>query len=420
MTGVEPAPPPQSAPAQRRPRLSSQRGQASVDYAALLAVVVVAFAGAGAAAGSSLSRLPAAVAGVVRTGICIVGGDVCRAADARADGLLPCVVDERARGAGLTVAIVSLRVGEKGEWTVARRSDGTVLITHANDRIAGVGGGVGFELGRLEVGAQGSLDAALASGAAWELPSTAAAARFLADVRARRARPAPTWRFGDLGEEASGWLGLDAFGATLTGAELSAKAAAGVRTGRGTRTVYIDAGTALSGPAELLPDSGPPTGRGTSQAPGGGRTGPLLLAVTRDRGGLRELAFRRVAAGEGDAEVVETVGRLDLRDPTSRAVAERLLRVRLPWPPAIADDLRAVLRRTLAAGTIERAVYSVEDRSHEFSFAARLALELGVEASSLDVSRRLVDASAWTHGSPERRRVDCVGEHGRRPEAALG
>jgi hypothetical protein len=390
-----------------------------VDYAALLAVVAVAFAGAGAAAGPSLSRLPATVAHVVRTGICIVGGDVCRSADARADGLRPCIVDERARGGGLTVAIVSLRVGERGEWTVARRSDGTVLVTHADDRIAGVGGGVGFELGGLEVGASGSLDAALATGAAWELPSTAAAARFLADVRARRARPAPTWRFGDLGEEASGWVGVEASGVTLTGAELTTRAAAGVRTGRGTRTVYIDAGTALSAPVDLLPGGGP-AGRGTSDAPGGGRTGPLMLAVTRDRGGLRELSFRRVAAGEDEGEVVETVGRLDLRDPASRAVAERLLRVRLPWPPAIVDDLRAVLQRTLVAGTIERSVYAVEDRSHEFSLAARLAVELGVEASSLDVSRRLVDASAWTRGSPERRRVDCVGEDGGRPEAALG
>jgi hypothetical protein len=390
-----------------------------VDYAALLAVVAVAFAGAGAAAGPSLSRLPGTVSHVVRTGICIVGGDVCRPADARAEGLRPCVVDERARGGGLTVAIVSLRVGEKGEWTVARRSDGTVLITHADDRIAGVGGGLGFELAGLDVGASGSLDASVATGAAWELPSTAAAARFLADVRARRAPPAPTWRFGDLGEEVSGSVGIDAAGVTLTGAELSTKAAAGVRTGRGTRTVYIDAGTALSAPVDLL-SGGRLAGRGTSEAPGGGRSGPVVLAVTRDRGGLRELSFRSVVTGDGDGEVVETVGRLDLRDPASRAVAERLLQVRLPWPPAIAEDLRAVLRRTLAAGTIERSVYVVEDRSHDVSFAARLAVELGVEASSLDVRRRLLDASAWTRGSPERRRVDCVGGDGNRPQAALG
>jgi hypothetical protein len=91
-----------------------------------------------------------------------------------------------------------------------------------------------------------------------------------------------------------------------------------------------------------------------------------------------------------------------------------VLRIRAPWPPAIAADLRAVLRRIGEAGTIERAVYAVDDRSHQFAAGLRLAVELGVEASSVDVARRLVDASAWTQGSPERRRVDCLGED---PEA---
>jgi hypothetical protein len=383
-----------------------------VDYAALLAVVAVAFAGAGAATGASLVRdVPSRVAHVLRTGICIVGGDVCRSADAAAEGLDPCIVEERARGAGLTVAIVSLRVGERGEWTVARRSDGTVLITHADDRIAGATGGVGFELGSIQVGASASLDATLSSGEAWELPSIDAAARFLADVRDARRATAPTWRFGDLGEEAAGWVGVEGVGVTLTGAEASARAAAGVRAGRGSRTVYIHAGAELTGPLDLLPGGhGADAGRGTSAAPGGGRTGPLLLAVTRDRAGLRELAFRRVQAGARADEVVETVGRLDLRDARNRALAERLLRIRLPWPPAVAADLRAVLLRTVQTGTVERSVYAVDDRSHDFALAARLAVELGVEASSLDVTRRLVESSAWTRGSPERRRVDCVGE----------
>jgi hypothetical protein len=379
-----------------------------VDYAALLAVVAVVFAGAGAATG--LGGVPARVAHAVRTGICIVGGDVCRSADAAADGLEPCIVDERSNGGGVTLAIVSLRIGEAGEWTVARRSDGTVLVTHSHDRLVGAGGGVGFELGAFEVGASASLDVALSHGEAWELPSVAAAARLLADARAGVQRTAPTWRFGDLGEHARGWAGVMGTGVTLTGVEASWTGAAGVRQGRGERTIYIDAGTELTGPGDLLPGPGSSTSRGTSDAPGGARTGPLLLALTRDAHGLRELAFRRVQAGGQRGEVVETVGRLDLRDPVNRAVADRLLRVRLPWPPTVAADLRAVLMRTVVAGTVERATYDVADRSHEVEVAARLAIELGVETSSLDISRRLVDASAWTRGSPERRRVDCLGE----------
>jgi hypothetical protein len=382
-----------------------------VDYAALLALVAVAFAGAGAATGLLATRggagIPARVAHVVRTGICIVGGDVCRPADAAAEGLAPCVVAEKAEGAGLTVSIAVLRLGEKGEWTAARRSDGTVLLTHADDRRAGVTGGLGFELGSVDLGADGSLDVAVTSGEAWELPSVEAAAQFVARVRAGRSRTPPTWRFGDVGEEVRGSVGLTAFSSPLTSVEAGWRTAAGVRVGRGERTVFVHAGAELTGPVDLLPGGNL---RGTSTAPGGGRTGPLLLAVTRDRSGLRELAVRHVTPGASSGQVVETLGRLDLRDPESRALAERLLRVRLPWPPAIATDLQAVLGRMADVGTIERSVYAVEDHSHQFGVKVRLAAELGVEASSVDVMRRLVDASAWTHGSPARRRVDCVGD----------
>jgi hypothetical protein len=380
-----------------------------VDYAALLALVAVAFAVAGAATG--VASIPARVAHAFRTSLCIVGGDVCRTADARADGLAPCVVAEKAKGAGLTVSVAIVRLGEAGEWSAARRSDGTVLVTRSHDRRAGAGAGVGFELGSIEMGADGTLDAVATTGSAWELPSVDAAARFLRDVRAGRATPPPTWRFGDLGEEAAGGVGVHALGVAVTAAEASWRAAAGVREGRGERTMFVHAGASLTGPLELLPGAaGTGDVRGGAGAPGGGHTGPLLLSVTRDAHGLRELAVRRVQPGARRDEVVETLGRLDLRDATSRALAERLLRVRLPWPPAVAAALRAVLRRMVAVGTIERSVYAVDDRSHELRAGIRLAVELGVEASSVDVTRRLVDASAWTHGSPERRRVDCVGE----------
>jgi hypothetical protein len=371
-----------------------------------LALVAVAFTAAGAVTG--LSGVAGQVALAVRTGICIVGGDVCRNADALADGLAPCVVAEKAEGSGVTVSVAILRLGHNGEWSAARRSDGTVLITHSRDRRVGATGGLGFAIGKVQVGAFGSLDLASTSGSAWELPSVAAAAHFVADVRAGHATPPATWRFGDLGEEAAGSIGLTGVEIWMTGVAASWRTAAGVRVGRGETTVFVHAGAGLSDALDLLP--GGFAGRGTSTAPAGGRTGPLLLSVTRDAGGPRELAFRRVSAGARANEMVETLGRLDLRDPANRALAERLLRIRTPWPPAVAADLRAVLRRIAAVGTIERSVYAVEDHSHDFTAGVRLGAMLGVETASVDVSRRLVSASAWTHGSPERRRVDCAGD----------
>jgi hypothetical protein len=382
-----------------------------VDYAALLAVIAVAFAGAGAATGAArLHDVPARVAHVVRTGICIVGGDVCRAADAAAEGLTPCILDERAKGSGMTVTIVSLRLGGKGEWTVARRSDGSVLVTRSDENRVGASGGLGFELGPFGAGVSGSLDVTVGAGEAWELPSAAAAARLLAAVRAGEPPGVPpTWRFGDLGEEAAVGIGIDAAGTPLTGVEASWRDAAGARVGRGETTLYLHAGAEVTAPLDLLADLGLPA-RGSSAAPAGGRTGPLLLSLTRGPDGLRELAFRRVERGRRAGEVVETVGRLDLRDPANRAAADRLLRARLPWTPAVAGDLRAVLGRTVRVGTVERSVYAVQDESRDFAAAARLGVELGIDASVLDSQRHLVAASVWSHGSPERRRVDCVGD----------
>jgi hypothetical protein len=105
--------------------------------------------------------------------------------------------------------------------------------------------------------------------------------------------------------------------------------------------------------------------------------------------------------------VIETVGRLDLRDPANRAAVAPLLHWRAPWPPAVARDLRAAALRTVEKGTVERAVYGVSDDSRDLAIELRLGLALGMDAERVDLERRLLTASAWTPGSRERERVDC-------------
>ena len=134
----------------------------------------------------------------------------------------------------------------------------------------------------------------------------------------------------------------------------------------------------------------------------------MVAEYTRDRSGPRELAFRVTERGVRANEVVETVARMDLREHANREVAMRLLRRRAPWPPAVAEDLRAAVRRAVQAGTVERSVYAVEDGSRSFELAARAGAELGLEAGYSKVDRRLVEASARTGGSQERAREDCV------------
>jgi Flp pilus assembly pilin Flp len=368
-------------------------GQATTEYTAILALVAAALVGAGAVVG--LGEVGTAVAYTVRTGICIVGGDVCRASDAAAAGLAPCTVHERSDGGGATVSLAWLRLGESKGLTVAARSDGSVLVTKSRQRKAGAGAGIGIEASPLgiEFGLEGSIDATIADGSAWEFPDAAAAAAFLAG----RTHPPPTWRFGDAGEVLSAEAGATLGGMTLAGVEGSASAAAGARVGRGTTTLYI---------RERLDSvvSGWPPGARFA----GPSSGDAIVELTLGRDGPSEIAFRRLGRGAGAGRVIDTVARLDLRDPANRAAAAGLLKRPLPWPGSIGAELRPLLRLAVQRGTVEQSVYDVRDSSSSFDLAARLGAELGVDVDEVHLERRLVAASAWTAGSQERVREDCV------------
>jgi hypothetical protein len=342
--------------------------------------------------------------------VCIVAGDVCRPADAAAAGLAPCTLTERQRGRRAAVTVLSLELGEESRWTLARRSDGTFLVTRTSDDDLGVSGGLGFEASPIGVrlGAEAALRLSVASGSAWELPDAATVRRFLATMAGGPPdgdRWPPTWRFGDVGDELEAEAGLTAGEAgdraagwlDVAGIEASADAAIGRRTGRGTTTLYFRAeldGVQLSGgPHDRVLVDGP---------------GPVLVEYTRDRAGPRELAFRVAEPGGRAGEVVETAARLDLRDPANRAVAARLLRLRAPRPPAVREDLRAVVRQAVRSGVVERSTYAVEDASTSTEAALRLGLELGLDLDRTRVDRRLVGATAWTGGAGPRERADCL------------
>src|SRR4051812_35158615 len=102
------------------------RGQASVEYIAAVALVVLALAGAGMA--MAAPELPGAVVAKLRLALCIVGGDVCRRSDAAARGLEPCLVsgEEHARETGLSFLFI--RGSGSEVWSVERLSDGRVRL----------------------------------------------------------------------------------------------------------------------------------------------------------------------------------------------------------------------------------------------------------------------------------------------------
>ena len=362
----------------------------SAEYTALLGLVGAALAGTGAVVG--LETIGDAVANGVRTGICIVAGDVCRASDAEAAGLAPCTVAESTRGEGLTFTVASIRFGADDAWTASRRSDGTVIVTHTDERRLGGKVGIGVEASPLGLNAElsGKLDYTLMSGRAWEFPDSASARRFLDDQDREDHVPA-TWRFGDVGSVVGGEAEAGLGPLTLAGFEATARSAAGARVGRGRTTYYLRTRADAFAGGISLP--------GVDARIEGPSTGDSIVELTTDAAGPREIAFRTVQRGTRADQVVETVARLDLRDPGNRAAAEALL--------TRGRDLRPLVARAVRSGIVERAVYDVDDDSEGVELGASLGVSVGVDASETELDRRLVAAQAWTDGSRARERADC-------------
>jgi hypothetical protein len=266
------------------------------------------------------------------------------------------------------------------------------VVTKSKESRAGAGAGIGFEATPLgvDVGLYGALDFTITRGAAWEFPDAAAAARFLAGAR----DVPPTWKFGAMGGDISGEVSAALKGIRFAGVHAGVGMAAGARYGRGQTTLYLRGHLATGA---------------TVWAPGShtGLTGPggdVMIELTVVGDDVRELAFRTASSRADGSQVIDTVARLDLRDPRHRAAARSVLETGVPAPPR----LLALMRYAVQHGTVERSVYDVRDSSSSFALAVKLVAELGLEDKNVEVERRLIAASAWTNGSQERLRADCV------------
>ena len=345
-------------------------GQASAEYVAIVAIVAVVLAGVGTAVASP--DLRAALARHMQTALCVVGGDICRAADAAAAGLPPCPLIQRTRdhNGGLDILIFRVRGGDV--WTVEERSDGSVVYTAANDTGAGLTAGVGLQLApRLNGDGALSPQVTFTDGATWEFASAAAAAGFLRamerggfDPRAKGVPP-PTWRYRRGGGELGAALsigGIPAVSAALAGA-------VGRRVGRGGTVWYAD----------------------------GEKVGPVLLDGVLDAGrarfglevGADRLVLRGQQPGDRPGEVVEAVATLPLRGRMPRSLGE----------------LRARLRDE---GMIERRVFGTEQESDGTELGIALGIKLAYVNKVDMTTRRLRSATVRLPGDAgSRRRIDC-------------
>jgi len=373
------------------------RGQAASEYVAILLVVVAALTGA--------ATLAVAVPGVgervvttVRTGLCIVGGDVCRSSDAIAAGLKPCVTSQRSRRQETTVDIAVVRLGGHGEWQLALRSDGQAVVTRLEENELGgtVGVGLTFSPAGVDAAASASLVAGYRGGRAWRFPDARSAGAFLAaatrDASARAAR-APNVRWHAINGQADGEASVAIADLARAGISTGASNAIGLRSEGARRTLTLD----------LRLDDPLLSGILHGLAPSAGTQRSWVADVSWEGGQARELALRAATGRAGRQE--EYSARLDLRPAGNRAVAERLLQPSASTP----SDLAALAERMRTHGVIEQAAYSVSEERRGFTVAGKLGLALGLAHHRITAERRLVDAIASIRGGPLQRRFDCTG-----------
>jgi len=373
------------------------RGQAASEYVAILLVVVAALTGAATLA-VAVPDVGERVVTTVRTGLCIVGGDVCRSSDAVAAGLKPCVTSQRSRRQDTTVDIAVVRLGGHGEWQLALRSDGQAVVTRLEENELGgtVGVGLTFSPAGVDAAASASLVAGYRGGRAWRFPDARSAGAFLAaatrDASARAAR-APNVRWHAINGQADGEASIAIADLARAGISTGASDAIGLRSEGARRTLTLD----------LRLDDPLLSGILHGLAPSAGTQRSWVADISWEGGKARELALRAATGRAGRQE--EYSARLDLRDAGNRAVAERLLQPSASTPA----DLAALAERMRTHGVIEHAAYSVSEERREFTVAGKLGLALGLAHHRITAERRLVDAIASIRGGPLQRRFDCTG-----------
>jgi hypothetical protein len=419
-------------PLQRSPG-PFDRGQAGVDYIAVV-LLVVAVLGAGALVADA-SGVPQSVHHQLLRAMCVVRGGDCE------QDRTPCPVATDRRDDAMGARILVFRIGQDKTVVREERSDGTVAVTVAYGAEAGleVGAGVhlSVSLGHGGIGLGGELTASAVAtrehGYTWLLRDPKAADAIAGRLGVSRGKlqrlvaagrlPAPVQRYGQGGFSVAGRAarGTEYGGALALSSQDVAGSRLDMRTGR--RTFYVQ--RTVEGSLSL-----------TSR--GGGLTGARRVreryAVTYDRGGrpvdlmvmsagryrasvdlparlLPAVALLSVPTGRSRTYVEET--HLDLTDSESLRVAAAFLeQVRHPRavgfgpPAAVADALR---RRLDAVAVVHARTYDADER--RYGVAGSVSVE-GVGIGG-DLSRTLEDSrlvAATTRGLDGvwRKRADCL------------
>ena len=415
------------------------RGQASIEYVVVVALVVVVTAVATTIAAPGIAN---DVGRAFRRALCVVGGGDCLATERQ-----PCVTASSERSEGVAVEGVLFRIGNRSAILRKARSDGIVEVTLIDDLSSGVGAAVGIE-GRFEVGGvdlagggmlQASALARLGTTRTFRVRGGKAADRLIAELMdgsggstllasAKRLvdkvlpggddGPRPDLHtFGAGAEtEVSAALRLP-FGSELsTGLKASVGGTMERKTGR--RTLFFDVGGSAAGALKALVAAGSVEGDASAGlAVTYARDGrPLLLTASLTgaaRAGAEALdSIPGVPRPQGEAaRKVEVEASLDLERSDNAALARQLIGAldpRHPRPLVAAAATREIGARLVREGDVDVRYYDASSSSHGIGAKAGLIAKLGAEVDVTRSSSRLRAAWSRPTGGVWERRIDCA------------
>ncbi len=396
-------------------------GQATVDYVALIGLLALLLAAAGAVTMIGAPGVANAVLSQFRHALCVVGGGDCPPSQRR-----PCTLASTrdARHVALTLGLV--RLDDDTVLLRERLSDGTFRLTLSQRAGAGAEGAVGgkleIDVGGHEIGAageaHGAVEGVLGHGSVYYARGERAADA-LQQALARGGRPRASEVFYEGGVRGLGRVA--AGGARVLSGRLEAMASAvlGARRDRrtGQTTVSLGAGSSGAGLVSATIGGG-----------AGALDGQAVLGLTLDRDHrpleLSLAATGRVGAGatlpSGIADALaqfvdprtqakrggrrwEFGARADLRDP---AVASAWRSFRdAPASPAAIRALGAQLR---GHATVDVRTYELDGSTSRAGGSLALGLKLGGEIEHAVDHAKLIAAATRPPFGLWEGRLDCV------------
>ncbi len=419
--------------------MADQRGQATLEYLAVVLLVALVLGGTGTAVASAAgANVASSVTREIRRAICIVTGGECDR------DLAPCETGSMVARNGWKATIAIVRVGR--DRVVIRRemSDGSQLVTLMKDWSLGAESIDGAKLKVDRAARRGisiggtfteSIIATHGGGRTWVLKTRPEAERLIAALRRDDgAVRAPDQRLGQ-GSLVAGVTASRSAEKGRVGGLVSAGVSGTITAGRstddrtGSRIFFLEQGADVV--LGLSAGLGPL--RASASADG---SGSARIAVTVDRDG-RWTDLTLVGTGEVGGEVtlppklgpvaealdVPSAGarrwiaeaHLDLSDGASRAAATGLVQALGAFPPqpeAVAAAARSLARRIDEHAVIDLRAYELDRTSEGLDVAFGDGVGVGFATTDATERARLIAATTRSRDGQWHRRVECTKEKG--------